>query len=165
MRWLAIGIVMLVAGCGGSKATPKNAPQSATAGGVRGALALSQTATLRGGVKATIAELAYPLAPKPRPGLITPTPGTTAYAGLRVQVCAGDARLDVTGFQFSLRLADNTRAGTSLGERDPAFVNATLAPGECNAGWVTFSVPLGSARPATAQYSVNGDIATWNLAQ
>lgn len=165
-RFLIAGMAMIMVGaaCGGSAATPKPA-KTATPGGAKGAMALGQTATLAGGVRATVKELTYPLAPKPRPGL-TPGPnGGGALVGVLAEICAGDRQIDVSGFQFRLRLSDNTVGRTSLGEKDPPFITSTLAPGECNLGWVTFGPIRADQRPATVQYGVNGAIATWQIAQ
>ena len=61
--------------------------------------------------------------------------------GFDVEMCADQDGVDSTGFQFSARMPDNTLAQVNLGEKDPQYINSTLAEGECNRGWVTFTVP------------------------
>lgn len=94
--------------------------------------------TLPDGQTITINRVEYPV----------PTPKylKTPVLAADVEWCAGPQPTggvaQAEPFSFGMIMPDNTREGVTLGEKDPSLIRATLAPGDCNRGWVTFSAPV-----------------------
>lgn len=86
-------------------------------------------------------------------GAIEPDPGME-YGAIEVEICAGRRGAPrVTPDGFSVELPDGTRRGRSrFGPREPALAEASLGPGECVRGWVSFEVPT-NERPVHVVFS------------
>lgn len=182
---LVFSLLVLLAACGGSSSSktattttttdPSGPPltvisQAPTPGGNPLAhLAVGQTATLPDGATVKISQVDLDVPPASDETM----PEGTKSLGFVADVCAApDAAtpLSVSGFQFSMRLSDNTTTMASgSSAKKPIFANADLLAGECNHGWVTLAYPAATP-PQTVRYTepgASGDagIAQWDVGQ
>ena len=136
---LAIG---LLSGCGsdsGSTATPTPAASSTPATGEIVPMGMSVDTT-----KGHVVVYSYtPLTAVA--GGPTPAPGDT-FGAADIEACAGpnaDANTGISTVRFHLQIGKFTlRPTTPI--KQPALVDAVLAPNQCARGWLTFELPQGS---------------------
>ncbi len=153
-RWKGglIGVAMLLTACGGSPtATPTATPTSEeallkeliaaeqafvepTVG--RTSFALGETLTLPDGQTVTVLAAEIP---------VKGMTGEAPY-GVDVKWCAGPhpdgGAVDANSFLFGTRWTDDTRTGSTFGEKEPSFTSATLRAGRCYRGWITLIYPF-----------------------
>jgi hypothetical protein len=85
--------------------------------------------------------------------------------GFDLELCAGSAvagPVPAEPFSFRVRMPDNTLTNPNLGEHNPQFIRSELTAGECNRGWVTFTVD-NDARPTLLLYDLTYNDQTANV--
>jgi uncharacterized protein DUF4352 len=148
-----LGCVLLVSatlagGCGRGPSrevaadAPVPRPAAAAAAPARPAppanFVVGDTVTMGGGSVAVEA-----VEPDVQAGRLFSPPAGRQYFAVQVRGCAG-SKEDGVAFRpefFTLQLADRTVHEAGLGMKKPELIGATVPPGSCLGGWVTFTIP------------------------
>lgn len=161
----AVGMLMLLAGCGAHANTaapaPAPAPTSAASSAASSAHALGQTVDAdHSFVEATVYSYQQPAAS----GAPAPNPGDYTWAAVDVQTCASTSSIfsaSVSTLSWFLVYSDQTEVGAARVEYpqfpQPAYPvdQQKLQPGQCVRGWVMFPAPSG-IMPVVIRYAPFG---------
>lgn len=83
-----------------------------------------------------------------------PEPGFR-FAAIDAEGCANpdsETSANLSPYDFSLQMPDNTRLNGDFFAREPALEATTVLPGDCVRGWVTYQIPEGEA-PASVVFT------------
>ena len=115
-----------------AKTVPKTSPQ----------VAMGETATLASGDQITVYSYTSSVASNNQ--FLTPKSGNE-FSVIDAEACAGTAQMSINPFSFGLQMPDNSRVNSGISALDPSLHAASLAPGDCARGYVTFEIPQGQA--------------------